>query len=65
MKSYYANILGEWVDVTYSTQIIGPLPDDKPSAAGQFFGDFVKIFTDDGCHIVHKSMIQVFDDERP
>lgn len=64
MKHYYANILGTWTDVTYGCQIVGLMPDDDQEKLPENVGEFVKMFIDDGCHIVHKSMVQVFDDEQ-
>lgn len=63
MKRYYANLLGEWVDVSESCQIVGLLPDDEPGEAEYVDSEFVRIFREDGMYIVHKSLIQVFDDE--
>lgn len=63
MKRYYANLLGNWVDVTEADLISGRLPDTEPEELKFVDGEFTKICTDDGMYLVHYSQIQVFDDE--
>ena len=63
MKRYYANLLGEWRDVTESDMFVGQLPDTDEEDAKHVDSEFVKIFREDGMYIVHKSLIQVFDDK--